>query len=105
MLLGSIWRILNAPPLCVTLIFGERQSAQGRGRRLWALDLRAEVEMLKAGATHRTSGTFSPAHGMHHVHEPDDDGTQPDAAHGAVHYTVVGRLPARHNIWDSAILV
>ena len=49
--------------------------------------------------------TFSPAHGMHHAHEPDDDGTQPDAAHGAVHYTVVGRLPARHNIWDSAILV
>ena len=56
-LLGSIWRILNAPSLCVTLIFGEQQTAQGRNRRAWAHDLHAEVEILKAGATQRTSNT------------------------------------------------
>ena len=46
-LLGSIWRILNAPPLCVTLIFGEQHSAQGRDRRAWALDLHAQVNGLR----------------------------------------------------------
>jgi putative ABC transport system permease protein len=49
--------------------------------------------------------TVSPSHGLHHADEPDDEGRPPDSAHNAVHYTVVGRLSARHNIWDSAILV
>lgn len=50
-LIGSIWRMLNAPPLCATLMFGEQQSAQGRGRRVWSADLRLAVEALRARAT------------------------------------------------------
>ncbi|MBS1229072.1 MAG: hypothetical protein H6R17_2349, partial [Proteobacteria bacterium] len=34
----------------------------------------------------------------------DDDHDAADHEH-ALEYTVVGRLPARHNVWDSAILV
>jgi putative ABC transport system permease protein len=40
-----------------------------------------------------------PEHGAHHA---DDD---EEAHEHAVAYTVVGRLPPRHNVWDSAILV
>lgn len=47
--------------------------------------------------------TISPQHGLHH--DEDEDGDHPDHAHAAMHYTVVGRLPPRHNIWDTAILV
>lgn len=46
-LLGSLWRTLSAPALCVTMAFGKGQSAQGRKRRAWALDLHAEVEELQ----------------------------------------------------------
>jgi putative ABC transport system permease protein len=46
---------------------------------------------------------FSPEHGLHH--EDGDEEGHSDAAHHDLHYTVVGRLPARHNVWDSAILV
>ena len=48
-LMGSLWRTLRAPPLCVTLTFGEAQSAQARGRRAWSVDLRRAVEELRAG--------------------------------------------------------
>lgn len=54
-LLGSIWRTLTAPPLCAILSFGEPQSAQGRDRRAWALDLRAEVENLRSGCANLQS--------------------------------------------------
>jgi putative ABC transport system permease protein len=47
--------------------------------------------------------SISPAHGVHHD-DADEDG-HADAAHSTMHYTVVGRLPARHNVWDTAILV
>ena len=47
--------------------------------------------------------TFSPAHGRHRAQ--DDEDSHADPRHDAVHYTVVGRLPARQNIWDTAILV
>ena len=47
--------------------------------------------------------TFSPSHGRHQTQE--DEGSHADAAHDAIHYTVVGRLPERQNIWDTAILV
>lgn len=47
-LIGSMWRMLTAPPLCATLIFGEQQSAQERGRRVWSADLRLAVEALRA---------------------------------------------------------
>ncbi len=50
-LIGSIWRILNAPPLRATLLFGEQQFAQGRKRRGWSADLRLEVEALRASST------------------------------------------------------
>ena len=46
---------------------------------------------------------FSPAHGTQRA--PDDEPGHADTAHGALHYTVVGRLPARNTIWDKAILV
>jgi putative ABC transport system permease protein len=47
--------------------------------------------------------TFSPEHGLHH--EDGDEVDHADVAHHGLRYTVVGRLPARHNVWDSAILV
>lgn len=46
--------------------------------------------------------SFSPAHGLQHAADEEE---HVDPAHSAVSYTVVGRLPARHNIWDTAILV
>lgn len=46
------------------------------------------------------SATFSPQHGLH-----QDEDAHPDAAHSAIRYSVVGRLAARHNVWDRAILV
>jgi putative ABC transport system permease protein len=46
---------------------------------------------------------FSPAHGLHDAY--DDEVAHADASHSAATYTVVGRLPARHNVWDTAILV
>lgn len=47
-LLGSLWRTLNAPPLCAVLTFGELQVAQGRARRAWAADLHTTVRFLRA---------------------------------------------------------
>lgn len=47
--------------------------------------------------------SFHPEHGMHHDHD-DEDGDEHAHEH-ALTYTVVGRLPPRHNIWDTAILV
>jgi len=52
-LIGSIWRILNSPPLCATLVFGEQQYAQGRERRVWSADLRRAVVALRASPTDR----------------------------------------------------
>ena len=40
---------------------------------------------------------------MHHDHD-EEDGDEHAHEHSLT-YTVVGRLPPRHNIWDSAILV
>lgn len=52
---------------------------------------------------------FRPEHGAHHEsHAAHDDDDHDEAAHShehALEYTVVGRLPARHNVWDQAILV
>jgi 1-acyl-sn-glycerol-3-phosphate acyltransferase len=49
-LLGSIWRIAVAPPLLVTLKFGEPQTSDGRLRRAWAADIQAEIEALRQRA-------------------------------------------------------
>jgi 1-acyl-sn-glycerol-3-phosphate acyltransferase len=49
-LLGSIWRVAMAPPLRVTLKFGELQTSDGRPRRAWSIDVRSEVEALRQRA-------------------------------------------------------
>jgi len=54
-LVGSLWRMLTAPPLRAYVCFGEPQAAQGRERRAWAKGLRAEVDALRA----RTVATAS----------------------------------------------
>ena len=47
-LVGSVWRTLCTPGIAVVLTFGELQFANGRSRREWAHDLKAEVERLRA---------------------------------------------------------
>ncbi|MCY7369293.1 MAG: 1-acyl-sn-glycerol-3-phosphate acyltransferase [Polaromonas sp.] len=42
-LVGSIWQTLSAPPLRAMIVFGEPQTAAGRGRREWAEDLRRDI--------------------------------------------------------------
>ncbi len=59
--------------------------------------------VVGAGVALAIGASFSPAHGQQHA--ADDQEERVDPAHSAVRYTVVGRLPARHNIWDTAILV
>lgn len=46
-LLGSIWRTLGARNLVAVVRFGELQSAQGRDRRAWAVQLRDEIAALR----------------------------------------------------------
>ncbi|MDR0578564.1 MAG: FtsX-like permease family protein [Candidatus Accumulibacter sp.] len=48
---------------------------------------------------------IGPRHGVRHHDDDGDDDEKPDEAHAATHYTVVGRLPAKQTIWDTAILV
>ena len=45
--LVSVWRTLNAKGLQAVVNFGDLQTAQGRGRREWAHDLRLKVMQLK----------------------------------------------------------
>jgi putative ABC transport system permease protein len=59
--------------------------------------------VVGAGVALKVGDSISPVHGLHQA-DDDEDG-HADAAHSSVHYTVVGRLPARHNVWDTAILV
>ena len=47
-LLVSVWRTLTAEGINAVLHFGQPQTADGRDRRAWALDLRAEVIRLNA---------------------------------------------------------
>ena len=46
-LIGSIWRTLTAPTLAAVVTFGAAQMADGRDRRTWSADLRAEIESLR----------------------------------------------------------
>jgi len=46
-LIDSVWRTLSAPPLLAVLRFGEVRAAEGRDRRRWSADLRAEVQALR----------------------------------------------------------
>lgn len=45
-LLASLWRVLRAADVAVELHWGQPQQAQGRDRRRWAADLRAEIARL-----------------------------------------------------------
>lgn len=78
---------------------GRLQPSEGRVFRQRGEAVIGAAVKLPLGAT------LSPQHGLHHDDDDDDDGDHPDQAHAAMHYTVVGRLPPRHNVWDSAILV
>jgi len=46
-LVGSIWRTLCARELCAVVAFGEAKYADGRDRRSWAKDLRAEIDAMR----------------------------------------------------------
>jgi 1-acyl-sn-glycerol-3-phosphate acyltransferase len=46
-LIGSLWRTLCAPPLLAQVRYGDKQTADGRNRREWALDLQATVGQLR----------------------------------------------------------
>ena len=76
---------------------GMLQPSEGRVFRHRGEALVGAAVKLPMGAT------ISPQHGRHD--DEDDEPHHEDSAHASLHYTVVGRLPARHNIWDSAILV
>ena len=47
-LLGSIWRVLSSEQLQAVVHYGEPETAEGRDRRIWAKDLHAEVDRLRA---------------------------------------------------------
>jgi 1-acyl-sn-glycerol-3-phosphate acyltransferase len=47
-LVGSLWRMLAAPPMVAVVAFGEPQQAHGRERRTWAAQLREAVAALRA---------------------------------------------------------
>lgn len=88
-------------------IVGTIAAFAGRGGTLAPLqgrifEKRGEA-VVGAGVALAIGASFSPAHGLQHAQGDEEEHADP--AHSAVHYTVVGRLPARHNIWDTAILV
>ena len=47
-LLGSVWRTLCTPGIAVVITFGEVQTAQDRGRRVWAADVRDVIVGMRA---------------------------------------------------------
>ena len=55
--------------------------------------------MIGANVPLAIGAQIHPEHGAHHA-DADEE-----AHEHALSYTIVGRLPARHNVWDSAILV
>jgi 1-acyl-sn-glycerol-3-phosphate acyltransferase len=46
-LVGSVWRLLRAPPVRARVSFGDLQQPRGRDRRAWAHDLHAAVAKLR----------------------------------------------------------
>lgn len=52
-LMQSVWRTLTAPNLEAVVSYGAPQTAEGRDRRAWAVDLRAAVVELHADPTLR----------------------------------------------------
>ncbi|MFT4269310.1 MAG: lysophospholipid acyltransferase family protein [Xenophilus sp.] len=49
-LVGSLWRVLRAPPMVAIVRFGAPQDSHGRDRRSWALGLHADVMALRDAA-------------------------------------------------------
>jgi 1-acyl-sn-glycerol-3-phosphate acyltransferase len=46
----SMWRTLAGPPVTAVVCYGQPQLPQGRNRRVWAADLRLEVDQLRRAA-------------------------------------------------------
>jgi 1-acyl-sn-glycerol-3-phosphate acyltransferase len=46
----SMWRTVAGPPVTAVVRYGEPQRPQGRNRRVWAADLRLEVDRLRRAA-------------------------------------------------------
>jgi 1-acyl-sn-glycerol-3-phosphate acyltransferase len=46
-LVGSVWRTLSSNAIVAEVNYGERQKAEGRGRREWAEELRQTVNRLR----------------------------------------------------------
>jgi 1-acyl-sn-glycerol-3-phosphate acyltransferase len=46
-LLTSVWRTLRSSGITVQIVFGEAQSANGRDRRVWAAELRNQIEQMR----------------------------------------------------------
>ena len=56
-LVGSIWRTLTARGLVAMVSFGEPQTADGRDRRAWAVDLRVAIADLRKFSTPQPTPT------------------------------------------------
>ncbi|MDO6388153.1 FtsX-like permease family protein [Uliginosibacterium sp. 31-12] len=84
-------------------IVGTTEDFASRGGRLPPLEghpFRQRGEAVIGAQVPLAIGArIHPEHGAHH-HDDDEEGHEHELA-----YTVVGRLPARHNVWDNAILV
>ena len=84
---------------------GELRPTEGR-----LFTTRGEA-VVGAGVPLSIGARIHPEHGVHHeeAEEHEHEGAhEEEHEHGHEHaltYTVVGRLPARHNVWDKAILV
>ncbi|MEN3112531.1 FtsX-like permease family protein [Uliginosibacterium paludis] len=72
---------------------GQLPPAQGR------LFARRGEAVIGARVPLALGAQIHPEHGMHRIDDEDEHHEH------ALTYTVVGRLPERHNVWDSAILV
>ena len=46
-LVGSIWRTLSGSPITAVVSYGDPEFARGRGRRVWAAELREAVDALR----------------------------------------------------------
>jgi putative ABC transport system permease protein len=87
---------------------GALQPSEGR------LFARRGEAVVGAAVKLAVGATLQPSHGLHQQQaDEDDEHDEHEGQHGqhsehhahALRYTVVGRMPARHNVWDQAILV
>lgn len=98
---GDNWQ--GHPIIGTIADFASRGGAlQPTSGRLFA---RRGEAVVGAGVPVAVGDSVSPAHGLHAPEADEDQAGHADPAHRSARYTVVGRLPARHNVWDTAILV